>query len=95
MLPCGSFDETRLRLHGPAIEHAGYEIHVGEEARLGTVNRRHAELRRKCPRPVMPRIGRDVTWAAEMVKRAQAGERVPRYNLRLALDALGLQGPLR
>jgi hypothetical protein len=56
---------------------------------------RAAEVRRKCLRPVMPRIGRDVTWAAEMVKRAQAGERVPKYSLRLALDALGRQGPLR
>jgi hypothetical protein len=56
---------------------------------------RAAEVRRQCLRPVMPRIGRDVRWAADMVRRAQAGERVPRYSLRLALDALSQQGSLR
>ncbi len=56
---------------------------------------RATEVRRQCLRPVMPRIGRDVRWAAEIVKRAQAGERVPKYSLWLALDALGLPGPLR
>lgn len=56
---------------------------------------RAAEVRRKCLRPVMRGIGQDVRWAAEMVKRAQAGERVSRYGLRLALDALRSQGPLR
>jgi hypothetical protein len=53
---------------------------------------RAAEVRRKCLRPVMPRIGRDVRWAADMVRRAQAGERVSGYSLRLALDALRQQG---
>jgi hypothetical protein len=52
---------------------------------------RAAEVRRKCLRPVMPRIGRDVRWAADMVRRAQAGERVSGYSLRLALDALRQQ----
>lgn len=54
-----------------------------------------AEVRRKCLRPVMPRIGRDVRWAADMVQRAQAGERVSTYGLRLALDALRQQGASR
>ncbi len=56
---------------------------------------RAAEVRRKCLRPVMPRIGQDVKWAADMVQRAQAGERVSRYGLRLALDALGQQDSVR
>jgi hypothetical protein len=56
---------------------------------------RAAEVRRKCLRPVMPRIGRDVSWATDMVRRAQAGERVSTYSLRLALDALSQQGSLR
>ncbi|WP_028997099.1 hypothetical protein [Azohydromonas australica] len=55
---------------------------------------RAAEVRRKCLRPVMPRIGRDVRWATDMVQRAQAGERVPKYSLRLAMDALGQQGSM-
>jgi hypothetical protein len=50
---------------------------------------RAAEVRRQCLHPVMPKIGRDVRWAADMVQRAQAGERVSGYSLRLALDALG------
>ena len=56
---------------------------------------RAAEVRRKYLRPVPPRSGRELAWAADMVQRAQAGERVSRYSLRLALDALGRQGPLR
>ena len=53
---------------------------------------RAAEVRRQCLRPVMPRIGRDVRWAADMVQRAEAGERVSGYNLRVALDALKRPG---
>ncbi|MDZ5459252.1 hypothetical protein [Azohydromonas lata] len=49
---------------------------------------RAAEVRRKCLRPLVPWTGRERTWAIEMVQRACAGERVPGYNLRLALDAL-------
>jgi hypothetical protein len=55
---------------------------------------RAAEVRRKCLRPVVPRAGRELAWAAEMVRRAQAGERVSTYSLRLALDALGRNTPL-
>jgi hypothetical protein len=53
---------------------------------------RAAEVRRKCLRPVMPRIGRERAWAADLVRRADAGERVSKYNLRVALEALGRQG---
>lgn len=52
---------------------------------------RAAEIRRKYLRPVAPRTGRERAWASEMVQRADAGERVPGYSLRLALDALGRQ----
>ncbi|WP_029001857.1 hypothetical protein [Azohydromonas australica] len=50
---------------------------------------RAAEIRRKYLRPVPPRAGRERAWATDMVQRAQAGERVSGYSLRLALDALG------
>jgi hypothetical protein len=56
---------------------------------------RAAEIRRKYLRPVVPSAGRERAWAADMVQRAQAGERVSRYGLRLALDALGHQGSPR
>jgi hypothetical protein len=56
---------------------------------------RAAEVRRKYLRPVPPRTGRERAWAADMVQRAHAGERVSLYSLRLALDALGRQGSLR
>ncbi|WP_029002045.1 hypothetical protein [Azohydromonas australica] len=53
---------------------------------------RAAEIRRKYLRPVPPRAGRERAWAADMVRRADAGERVSKYGLRLAFDALGRQG---
>jgi hypothetical protein len=56
---------------------------------------RAAEVRRKLLRPVAPRMGREVGWAVEVVQRARNGQRVSGYSLRLALDALGLQGTLR
>ncbi|WP_066336036.1 hypothetical protein [Azohydromonas lata] len=56
---------------------------------------RAAEIRHKYLRPVPPRTGRERAWAADMVQRANAGERVSGYGLRLALDALKRQGPLR
>ena len=49
---------------------------------------RAAKVRHKCLPAVVPRAGRELAWAAEMVRRAQAGERVSTYSLRLALDAL-------
>ncbi|WP_157267995.1 hypothetical protein [Azohydromonas aeria] len=55
-------------------------------------SQRAAEIRRKYLRPVAPRVGRERAWAAEMVQRARAGERVPGYSLRLALDALNRPG---
>ena len=56
---------------------------------------RAAEVRRKYLRPVVPRAGRERAWAADLVRRADAGERVSTYNLRVALDALGRQGSRR
>jgi hypothetical protein len=56
---------------------------------------RAAEIRRQYLRPVVPRAGRERAWAADVVQRADAGERVSRYTLRLALAALGRQGSLR
>lgn len=56
---------------------------------------RAAEIRRRYLRPVPPTVGRERAWAADMVRRADAGERVSKYSLRLALDALGRQGSLR
>ncbi|WP_157272410.1 hypothetical protein [Azohydromonas aeria] len=56
---------------------------------------RAAEVRRKCLRPVVPKAGRERAWAADLVRRADAGESVPGYSLRVALDALGRQGSLR
>ena len=53
---------------------------------------RAAEIRREYLRPVPPRAGRERAWAADMVRRAHAGERVSKYGLRLALDALARQG---
>jgi hypothetical protein len=50
---------------------------------------RAAEIRCKYLRPVAPRVGRERAWAADMVQRANAGERVSTYSLRLALEALG------
>jgi hypothetical protein len=47
-----------------------------------------AEVRRKCLRPVAPRLGRDVAWATEILQRADASS----YCRRLALEALGRQG---
>ena len=56
---------------------------------------RAAEVRRKCLRPVAPKAGREVAWATELVQRAQDGEPVSGYRVRVALDALGRQAPLR
>jgi membrane-bound ClpP family serine protease len=55
---------------------------------------RTAEVRRKYLRPVASVTGRERAWAARMVQRANAGERVSAYSLRLALDALGRQEPM-
>lgn len=49
---------------------------------------RAAEVRRQCLRPVMPRIGRDLRWAAEILQRADASD----YSRRLALEALSRHG---
>lgn len=49
---------------------------------------RAAEVRRRCLRPVAPRIGRDVAWATEILQRADASS----YSRRLALEALGRHG---
>jgi hypothetical protein len=51
-------------------------------------HQRAAEVRRKCLRPVAPRIGRDVAWATEILQRADASS----YSRRLALEALGRHG---
>ena len=53
---------------------------------------RAAEIRRKYQRPVAPIAGRERAWAAQMVQRADAGERVSGYSLRMALDALKRPG---
>jgi hypothetical protein len=53
---------------------------------------RAAEVRRKCLRPVVPRAGRERAWAADVVQRADAGERVSGYSLRVALEALKQPG---
>ncbi|WP_298233915.1 hypothetical protein [uncultured Azohydromonas sp.] len=53
---------------------------------------RAAEIRRKYLRPVAPIAGRERAWAARMVQRADAGERVSGYSLRMALDALKRPG---
>lgn len=55
---------------------------------------RAAEIRRKYLRPVAPVAGRERAWAAQMVQRADAGERVSGYSLRAALDALKRLGPM-
>ncbi|WP_259375509.1 hypothetical protein [Azohydromonas lata] len=39
-----------------------------------------------------PIAGRERAWAAQMVQRADAGERVSGYSLRVALDALKRPG---
>lgn len=49
---------------------------------------RAAEVRRRVLRPVLPHTGRDLRWAMEMVRRADAGEHVRSYNLSLARAAL-------
>jgi hypothetical protein len=54
-----------------------------------TQSLRVAEMRRKYLKPVAPTASRKRAWAADMVRRADAGERVSSYGLRLALDGLG------
>jgi hypothetical protein len=49
---------------------------------------RAAEVRRRVLRPVLQHPGRDLRWATEMVRRADAGEHVHSYNLGLARAAL-------
>lgn len=49
---------------------------------------RAAEVRRQVLRPLPQHTGRELAWAAEMVRRADAGERVRSYNLSVARAAL-------
>jgi hypothetical protein len=54
--------------------------------------RRAAEVRRKYLRPVAPGAGRERVWAADLVRRAGTGERVPRTG---AGDAQLAASPMR
>ncbi|WP_028999043.1 hypothetical protein [Azohydromonas australica] len=56
---------------------------------------RAAEIRRKYLRPVVPGTGHERAWAAGVVRRADASERVSKHSLRVALDALARQGSTR
>lgn len=51
-----------------------------------------AGIRRRYLHPVAPRTSRERAWAARMVQRADAGERVSGYNLHGALNALKRPG---
>jgi hypothetical protein len=67
--------------------HAGAGAGVPCSAQADAIAPRRRDAR-KYLKPVAPTASRKRAWAANMVRRADAGERVSSYGLRLALDAL-------